>query len=60
MILKITLTIENPATGESRVIMRLIDPANFPQTKWNQGYNLVNPLITGLVAAAVTSEAPTW
>lgn len=60
MILKITMTIENPATGESRVIQRLIDPAVFPQTKWNAGYALVKPLIDELVVAAATSEAPTW
>lgn len=57
---KITLTITNGATGESRVLGRQIDPLNFPQTKWNQGYTLVKPLIDELVAAAAVSEAPTW
>lgn len=57
---KIQLTITNGATGEHRVIERQIDPANFPQTRWNQGYTIVKPLIDELVAAAVASEAATW
>lgn len=57
---RITLTILNPLTGESRVITKQYDPATMTQTKWNNAYTQVKAEMDALVTASQPNEPATW
>ena len=53
-----TISIENPLTGETRLLKFKFDPAAITQAKWTAAYPQVAAQITELVAAGAASEPP--
>lgn len=57
----IELTITNPASNESRRIVRQFDPATMTQAKWAAAFTpAVKPEIDALVASADANEPQKW
>lgn len=57
---KIRLTIENPMTGEARVITKQFDPDTMTQTKWNNAYPSVKAEMDALKVESLPNEPATW
>lgn len=50
------LSIENPLTGEARLLKFKFDPASLTLAKWSAAYPQIQAKVDELVAAAATSE----
>lgn len=50
------ISIENPLTGEARLLKFKFDPAALTQQKWGAAFPQVQAVITELQSAAATSE----
>lgn len=57
---RITLTMENPITGDRTAKIYQFDPDLLTQTKWNNAYPSVKADLDALVASSTPKEPPTW
>jgi hypothetical protein len=57
---KITLTLENPVTGDRSAMVYQFDPPTLTQTKWDTAFPAVRAALDALISSATVKEPPTW
>lgn len=57
---RITLTMENPITGDRKAKIFQFDPALLTQQKWNGAFPTVRADLDELIASSTPKEPQTW
>lgn len=57
---KINLTLSNPLTGDSEVLIFQFDPATLTQAKWNAAFATLQASLNALKARSTPLEPATW
>lgn len=57
---RITLTMENPITGDRKAMIYQFDPDLLTQTKWNAAFPDVRAELDALIASSTPKEPATW
>lgn len=53
---KLSISVENPITGESRLLPFRFDPATFDESTWTAGFPRIRAAIDDLVAMDATAD----